>query len=256
MRSGTALFVDFSQDEVTIAADSRSTLETGEHDDTECKISAFGDKFVFTMAGLRSYRVQGGWDAHSVAREVWKQESRPGRTADDLVLAVAKRWIAEMVRRYGRPELITDTRKRTAGGEPILATALFAATDQTNSMLLMAVSTLFDRELFDSDGRIRLTSEVNRVSPPDWVAGGRSEVAEEFRRESTDRAKSYMSWFRNEISDLNQTQQRAALAKKLIELSILLHPNRDEFAFPIDVLQLRRNAGVYWTHRKANCPAD
>src|SRR6266849_10059738 len=52
VKNGTILFINFTPDDLSVAADSRMTLgETGKYDDTECKISAFGNKFVFTMAG-------------------------------------------------------------------------------------------------------------------------------------------------------------------------------------------------------------
>ena len=54
VKTGTVLYVDLSKDEFTVAADSRSIFLGGNHDDTECKILAFGNQFVFGMAGTRA----------------------------------------------------------------------------------------------------------------------------------------------------------------------------------------------------------
>src|ERR1700674_2194467 len=81
VKSGTVFYVDVTKDEVTIAADSRTTISDGRQNDMECKISAFGNQFVFVMSGLVSAEGIDGWSGHSIAREVWevksKTENRP-----------------------------------------------------------------------------------------------------------------------------------------------------------------------------------
>ena len=53
IEGGTVVFVYFSKDEVTVAADSRTIrIPDGAQFDTECKISAFGNQFVFSLAGI------------------------------------------------------------------------------------------------------------------------------------------------------------------------------------------------------------
>ena len=54
VKTGTVLYVDLSKDEFIVAADSRWIFLGGNHDDTECKIQAFGNQFVFSMAGTRA----------------------------------------------------------------------------------------------------------------------------------------------------------------------------------------------------------
>src|SRR5258708_19739793 len=49
VKTGTVLYVDLSKDEFIVAADSRWIFLGGNHDDTECKIQAFGNQFVFSM---------------------------------------------------------------------------------------------------------------------------------------------------------------------------------------------------------------
>lgn len=54
--SGTIVIMNFTKDELVVAADSRAThVSTGAPDDTFCKISAFGHKFVFTSVGTSAW---------------------------------------------------------------------------------------------------------------------------------------------------------------------------------------------------------
>src|SRR5712671_2893566 len=64
VKTGTVIYIDLAKDEFTFAADSRTNSSGGGHEDTECKILAFGNYFVFSMAGA----VKGEkWDAHAIA---------------------------------------------------------------------------------------------------------------------------------------------------------------------------------------------
>ncbi len=68
---GTIIVVDASQGELVIAADSREA-GTRSYDDHGCKISTFGNEFVFTAAGrpgLRNHPESAFWDAHAVAKK-------------------------------------------------------------------------------------------------------------------------------------------------------------------------------------------
>jgi hypothetical protein len=91
--SGSVFYLDFSQDEITISADSRGTSSLGYHYDTDCKISAFGDKFAFVFAGP----VRGtDWDAHKIARQIWETDSKVTSDAATLVQMVYKDWAKRM----------------------------------------------------------------------------------------------------------------------------------------------------------------
>jgi len=55
--SGTIIVVDFAEDQLVIAADSRSTLNenAGSPNDTECKTTAFGNQLIFATTGSNRY---------------------------------------------------------------------------------------------------------------------------------------------------------------------------------------------------------
>jgi hypothetical protein len=239
---------------LTIAADSRTDMpETGQHLDTECKISAFGSKFVFIMAGM--VRKQGYWDAHDVARQVWNEKAK-SRTysASEIVSAVSQEWTKRMEALYASPGLVAGTR-RSVTDEPVLAAALFGSTDKTGKLPATAVNIQFDLREFDSSKKVRVRHNMTELHPDIWIAGGHSETAEEYKTQATPKAKAYMESFNKKIQRLPLKAQHSATMKKLIELSILQHPRRNELGFPIDVVQLNKATGIRWIQRKQGCPA-
>lgn len=254
VNKGTVIYLDFEPGEVTIAADSRTTDSAGHHDDQECKISAFGDRFLFTMAGI-VFDSAKGWNAHTVAREIWAMQSTLSNSSDSLASAVAGEWITRMESLYADPILIQEFLKFSSG-EPVLANALFAATDDVGGLKVIAADIDFDKNLFETSGLIKVTHDSFSMPVNAWGSGGHSDIVEEFRLENTDRAKNYMKQFRSDISSLPLSEQRASLAAKYVEMSILLDPQKEQLGFPVDVAQLRRDNGVHWMAIKPNCPRN
>ena len=253
VETGSVLYVDFSQDEVTIAADSRMTVPTtGGHDDTECKISAFGDKFVFAMAGAVKFSGDNGWDAHVIARRIWQSEIAENDAAK-LVISVSDKWVAEMENIYRKPDVIRQLRKHVSDSG-VIANATFAASDKSGNLIARAVNIWFDLPLFDSKGTISVSHEGEYLAVGKSIGAGLDEIIDEFQERSSTRAREYIQWFAPQLSGMSPSQRHAAIASKFIELSILLHPRNAELGFPIDILQLVRTTGVRWVLRKPNCP--
>jgi hypothetical protein len=250
--SGTAMFVVYTQDVLTIAADSRMTLLTGPPKDTECKISAFGHEFTFAMAGVTFQN--SGQTPHSIARQIWKTESNEGDVSK-LVSTVAEEWTKRMEDLYRQlgPE-IGEIRKRTHG-EP-LATAYFAATNKAGQMGAASSEIGFDGRLFDQTGEVRITHHIQSLQANQWYSAGLQEITVEYVKETSKRANEYMTQFKAQIATLPPSEQDAKLAAKYIELSIQLHPRKEYLAFPVDVLQLKRAVGVNWVSVKPNCPRN
>lgn len=253
VETGTILFINFTPDDLTVAADSRRTFgDTGKYDDTDCKISAFGNKFVFAMAG--GVFTDAGRNPRSIARQIWTTESRTEESATKLVPAVAEKWTTRMEQVYAESGEVGNVRKHT-GGE-VLANAFFAATDGEGRMALVAVNIDFDGRLFDTYGQVRVTHDIQNFAIDSWASAGLDEVADEYRLETSDRARKYMARFRTEISALTPREQRAKLATKFVELSIRLHPRKAELGLPVDVLQLKPVVGITWVSLKTNCPQN
>jgi hypothetical protein len=264
IETGTVIYVHISQDDVTIAADSRRILVgTEQHSDESCKISAFGDKFIFTAAGMTSYQSDKheGWDAHTIARELWRKQSNSESNAINLVNNVAEQFVIQMESIYRSPEFIAAAKINQSGGDPVLISALFAATDKSGALAIRALNIDYDDKLFSSSGEVRLvhdftTLQAEKGGEEKFIGMGHDEVIGEFISMKSTRSREFMAWFLPQLTAVSPGQRRTALASKYIELSILLHPKSDQVGFPIDVLQLERTTGVRWISVKPNCPKD
>jgi hypothetical protein len=252
VKTGTVVYIDLSKDEFTVAADSRSIFLDGSHDDTECKILAFGNQFVFSMAGIVENQ---HWDAHLVARSVWQTESLKEFDPVKLVRIVGEKWATEMEANYGEVTVINNIRQMRAKDSEtgVLATAVFLATNDLGEMIAYAVEIGYDPTVFTSENLVRVHHDGFVLNAPITISGGRDEIVREFNSQSSERARKYFGWFNPTITNLPTSQRHALVASKLIELSILLHPQANELGFPIDVLQLRPKSGVSWVSIKPNC---
>jgi len=257
--TGTVLLIYFSKDEVTVAADSRVTASDGTHGDDECKISTFGSKFAFTMAGV-AHRNKGStnqaWNAHAIARRAWEANA-PKHLDDAIGLAVAaeQSWTKEMKSVYSDPVIIKLVRsKMKVGDDPVLATAVFIATDNKGTLVVHTASLVFDISLYDSSGKIAVVDEPAVNLPENsHMSGGHDEIITEFLDQTTVRAREYMPWFKSRIASLPRAEQTAELVSKMVELSILLHPDNGELGFPIDIIQMRRRDGLRTLSMKSEC---
>jgi hypothetical protein len=254
VESGSVVFINFAQDEITIAADSRLTTETGKHDDTECKISAFGTRFAFTMAGAS--RRAGQWSAHSEARDAWTSESKAGPN-NTLLLRVAQNWIRRMEMHYSDADLIKDvTGHLDVDSDPVVAAAAFASVDDAGKLAVLTVNIDFDLKLFDSTSTVKLVHRIADLPVGGSAGVGHSDVIDERMDQSTQRARDYLKSLRDVLATLPPEQQRAETAYRFVEQSILLSRKKDELGFPIDVLQIHKGTGVEWVRRKPNCPSE
>jgi hypothetical protein len=265
IRSGTVVYYDFAKDEITFSADSRSANVTnGEQVDTHCKISAFGDKFVFVATGFTIREHIGhdahavNWSAHKEARAAWETAVNAKiNDASTLVSMVSQEWTAAVEAFFSNPDLIRIIGTRLVKAEdPIIIGGLFAATDTEGNLVLTSSQVLLDLNVFVSTGKIRLWHEFQNGRPDSWGTGGHDEIVNEFKRQSSTRAREHMQRFLTSIASLTPAEQRAVLATELVRLSISLYPQTGLLGGPIDVVQLHRRTGVKWIHRKGNCPQN
>jgi hypothetical protein len=235
---------------VTIAADSRTTrIPDGARFDTECKISAFGNQFVFALVGIAKGEQ---WNAHTVARETWRALSKLEPDPIKLIPLVAAKWAAQMEDIYKAPNVIRHVRQQP-GTDGTIGSAVFAATNNTGNLAMYGENIGFDVGLFDSTGSIRLRSAGKPVSSDSHAAMGLDEIANEFFDKTSVRATDYMNWFSTQLPTTPE-RRIAAISSKMVELTILLDPRDKELGFPIDLLQLRPKTGVRWNAVKKNCP--
>lgn len=255
LRTGSVIYVNLSKSEITMSADSKVTFSKSDDSHTDCKISAFGDKFAFEIAGLIKDDKPHGWDARLIARKGWKSESLRESDAVKLVQAVADRWIAGTKKIYSDPEYLRHKRLSHPESDTI-ANVVFAATDKKGQLAVRAVNVVFDTTAFDSKGIVRLNYPFADLSSGTWKAAGSDEIIMEYMTGASVRAMEFLKeWRTQQASNPSPSARQADLATKIIDLSIRLHPHPERIGPPVDVLQIMPTTGIRWIQRKPQCPA-
>jgi hypothetical protein len=97
--SGSLIILNSSNDEIAVAADSRSISAAGQFDN-RCKITTLGNRIIFAASGITAMTPIDGrpvyWDAHSIARDIFV--INPDKAAVDLE-GFATAWGQEIKRR-------------------------------------------------------------------------------------------------------------------------------------------------------------
>lgn len=260
--TGSVVFIDFSNDEITVAADSRTNDEmAGVHFDNECKISVLGNRFVFAVTGfaqradyLPSGSLKPVWSAQAEARTAFEGAFTIHSNVDELTSDTAKKWTQAVEKDIENSRSIFPGIRRQLDQRGIVTSGFFATTDQTHRFSARSANIIVDVAKYDATGEIKLNAESDEIMRPNsWGYSGFYEIMREFSSESTPRAQEYMKWFRSQIENLSPSERRAAIASKMIELSILLHPQRELLGFPVDVVQLDAGEDARWVSRKPSC---
>jgi hypothetical protein len=252
LQAGSVIFLDFEKEGITLSSDSKTVSVETHEVRSECKISAFGDKFAFQIAGLIKDASPNGWDVRLIARKIWKSESLHESDAAKLVQTVSDKWIAETRNIYSDPEYIRHKR-HSHPESPVIANVVFAATDDNGHLALRAINVIFDVRTFDSTGTVRPAYLAKDVSSGEWLSAGSNDIIMEFMPRISQRAKEYMSRWDARTAKLGTSARQAALAREMIELSIRLHPHPDDIGPPVEVLQIIPKTGVQWIANEDKC---
>jgi hypothetical protein len=245
--TGSVLFGTLSDSGLTVATDSRQTLFGGGHNDKECKTFAFGEHFVFAMAGLAVFK---DTDAHMLARQIWMQESKRSVNPTILVADVSDLWTAAMKDKYDNPKIM---RLLLPFGTPAVADAVFAA-NGGGSLAVRVISIRFDRELFERTGQVKLSLSAETEENHKIFYAGQVDVIEEFLKHETPRSERRAQEFAKALRGMPANERDAAFAKQFVQWSIEMSAHKDELAEPVDVVQLGNTGAVEWVALKPDCP--
>jgi hypothetical protein len=252
--SGTIVVVIYQHDRVTVAADSK--LGGAGDVGTYCKISAFGDKFIFAAANHVALPQKNGgfrWAADD-ARDIWRH-GMDGFTGEHITDAIAANWGAleaqgwqdYLIRPFNIPARVPVAELEENGGMVI---GLFAGFENGKPRIIREMVT-YDQPLRGIDGFVPAVAWFHVVGEP--PAGGytvtsigRSEIVEHMQRGEIEKAR---------IEDPFNWQIKAA--ERLVKLTIDLHPRHDQLGGPIDIIQWNGYTGsTNWIRRKPECPSQ
>jgi len=258
-QSGTLIVLNASQDEIVVAADSRSYSAVAQFDD-RCKITALGNQLIFAASGDTGYGPTNGrplyWDSHTIAKKIFLRLSQK-RATQPMPLRIAQAWGKEIkdriqadFKRDGPEGVLFGVEGNT------LTSAVFAGFYESAPLIVIAEVTYNT----SAEGHVEINFAITNVfRKPKTVQIGRVDIANEFFAGKTPRS---IQWRRElalaEPPDSDTVAVRAIYAVRLsIDNYPLVNIGGKMLAAtggPIDAVRLRMGNSIDWIQRKANCP--
>jgi hypothetical protein len=243
--SGSIGIASWSDDEITIAADSRQT--TGNrYSDTSCKISAFGNKLVFVATGRSKIGIDPTWDGYAASGVQYCRLASKG-TTNRLAYALATMWGEDVKKEFERYGTLA-----IAGlDDQHVMTGFFADFERDGTLLMVVEEVTY--EILPQGIVIKAHSTIYPTSPGHISYLGHPAVVIEEQAGKTLQA---IAW-----QDAIHARKRVAKdpvaeeAISLVELTIANLPkdkvdaNGIPFSVvgkPVAALRLTRSNGVEW----------
>jgi hypothetical protein len=262
LKNGSVADYIFIQNELIVAADSRASDGKGHHTDTECKLRVLSNQVFFVATGVsggQKTAVAPEWSTYDDAKQAWKNSSRfAGMSAlQNVVHTAAESWAAVMQDRLDhftaislmRPQLQMDN-TGVEGPFRAIEQGIFGATNDRGELAASQASVDVNLKEFDSRHVVQLRHSVTDLKFGDGGAIGLSQIVKEFTQQTSQRAEKFMAPY---AGNPLEEARNINLARKLIERSIELHPQREFLGLPVDELTLRRGKGIQWLQVKPSC---
>lgn len=249
-QSGTIVYTQWSQDEIVIAADSR-TVQGNSYSDTACKIAALGNEIVFGSSGhMVSFGPNGTlkWSGPTIAN----QEFLRLATKDASLKSLAEAWgrAVKVELEKDGPRAFTDL-----GKDRILGIGFFAGFEK-NGTLSAAAEIIVAEPSPDGHYRIVLYPRV----PASGYTLGYAEVISEMSAHQTPEALQWISQLRRAVETASNPLVEGTV--EIVQLTIDHLPKTridvnavpfSEVGPPIAALRLHRGHEVEWIKR-GKCP--
>jgi hypothetical protein len=253
MASGTIIVIAKTKNRVIIAADSRTeTTVNGTViqgiDDSSCKIAALSGDVVFTAAGLVSDGKH-SWTAVSEAIAAIANTPHGNRISaaeSDLVLANWAEAMKQNFREFSNEQL--SAYAHADNGH--LTTGLLAGVEKTGGAWIHAMMLNYANGFLSPQDYV-----LNSDDPPTaYTSVGKYDIFHEFEGEkkSSRAIAERAAW---EHTGLLGTTFDEFKARRLVELTIMYHPDKLQVGGPVDEIELDAN-GVRWVQVKKNCERD
>ncbi len=254
--SGTVVILTSSENEIVVAADSR-THSGVSYVDSRCKITALGNKLIFAASGHTGFGPLSGpfiWDTHAIARQEFLRLTHK-HTPQGLTLLLAKSW-GKLAKKKLKADLVRD-REGTISGVTgnTLSSALFASFEDDGIWIVTVRLTYFYKG--SSPHTNFMIDKVLRE--PKSVQMGETDIANELLVGKTERA---LHW-RQRVGAEIVNDDLVFTATRLVQATIEYQSGKIIRGQPVqvvggrvDVVELKRNVGIRWHARKCNCPEN
>jgi len=254
----TIIVVTANERELAIAADGR-TSGPDSYSNKGCKISAFGDKVVFTVAGRSGPRNDPRspmWDAHAIAKQQFRRLS--AKTAPDaLPLELAEAWVAEIKKQVDKRIRLTGSRIVAGLDDDNLMTAVFAGVKKDGTIAAaQATVTYLVRDSKNVD-LIPIAKAMPISTSFPWILG-RRKILDEMATD-TPTAKAWRDAIELDVKRSSDQIAERAIADVDLTINNLPKTNVDRKSVPFSVVGPPISAvrltskGIEWI-RKGNCP--
>jgi hypothetical protein len=244
--SATSVIVDFTENRIIIAADSRG-IERGSGRATPrndvCKLTVLGGEFVFVEAGFLNYKPPLGpvpeWEANSDAIKAYKM-------AGHDLLAAAQNWSVSESDHFKRlflahPQIVKEVASHQNG---VLVWGVFAGKSSDGSLVVYLVTVRFDDPL---SAILSLTSEdpiknrVAKVKPPKVFT--QNAVTQELFAGQTDRAKQSIEEWQRKATKILEADREVRRLEFIVAETGKLDPAN--VGGPTNTVSISRQ-GVTW----------
>ena len=256
VRRGTIAVVYYTPSKVIIAADSRLTFDNGvinKHNDGECKVAALGNEIVFVSAGFDGYdRTHPGdlipsWRGTEEAHRAYV-ESSPKHS----LWSIAAGW-GELVRRRISALNAVDPRRLAKSAEGgLLTSAIFAGTATGKKITVLLVQIKISESSTGSTIDVAGPKEISPDTCPPCSLG-KGQIFTEFLEKTTERARDEAARWKIRSDTTTKSEFDRWKIVRLVDLTILLHPDQDSIGGYIDALELKRGGSVKWIQHKPQC---
>jgi hypothetical protein len=265
---GTVIVVGVSQDRVVVATNTGPVSQDGHG---SCKVTVLGGKVFYAATGVvadTASAIPNAWtiDATSAAKASFEAAPQTMQAcaaasscASDpksLPENVAQGWVDSTLSNLATASSIgPDDWKLGAG-----VTGIFAGVGPTGEMEAVVdqivcekpgaqTSVASDKPRGNCQPRLDFSKKV--VAPKGrtvWIPLGLSDIANEYLRQTSDRAKEDVK----EWPNLQEWQ----IAYRLVDLTLAYTPKKYNVDGPIEALELRHNGNVTWTQNPQHCPGN
>jgi hypothetical protein len=256
--SGTIIYIQWSQNEIVLASDSR-VATTDSYSDTACKISTLGGKVVFGGSGKQGLLGSGGhdWSGLAIANREFMRLTQKG-APDQLTMKLAEAW-GEAVKvelQKSGPLLFVGLEK----DNPSISAGLFAEFEKAGDLSIVVEDIILDPS---AKTYPPITASAKRISnEPGAHVLGHDEIIKEMAAAPTTKT---IPWH-NELGKALRSGEDpiAAGVIEVVQLTIdnLPKTKTDAEGIPFSVvgppvaaIRLSRGKAPEWI-RQGKCPAQ
>lgn len=255
IQHGTVGVVYFTQDKISVAADSRGIIDQNTPpDDTVCKLAAFGGDVIFVSAGSIRNSSQSplvpSWDNLAEARSAYNRVVFQYSTSRGHVREIAEDWNISISSNFDTmARYAPDSFAGAVDPAGNLTSAMIGGLDDKGNLVLFGVTI----SAVTASPASRAVGLAVQADCPHrrFCAIGAPEIVTEFADEASERSKTEAKEWKPPNGSMPRDYDMLRTIR-MADLTVLHHVGKD-VGGPIDAAQLDRDGSIHWYARKKNC---